>query len=62
MQGESQPVIRSTNLVLDLRYRRRIYRSWLFYEIHPRLDYPREEDFNVTPSVQFTLSVVFGAI
>ena len=53
--------MRSTDYLLDLRYRRRIHHQWLYLEVQPAVHWPRERDFGSVYSLLGTLSVVFGA-
>ncbi len=48
------------NYVARIRLRSRIYRSWLFLEISPRLQWPRSNDFEQERAVLFRLEAVFG--
>lgn len=42
------------------RYRRNLYKKWLFGEIIPQWTYWKESGFNSTPAIIFRLEVVFG--
>lgn len=56
----THPHHRLENVTLSLRYRQRIFRDWLFYEVVPQVSFPREEDYEATPGILFRLEVVFG--
>ncbi|TRO84028.1 hypothetical protein [Trichloromonas acetexigens] len=56
----THPHHRLENVTLSLRYRQRIWRDWLFYEVVPQVSFPREEDYEVTPGILLRLELVFG--
>ncbi len=45
---------------LRARYRKGFFRPWLFYEIQPELDWPRDRGWVCTPRIVLLLSAVFG--
>lgn len=45
---------------LSVRYRQRIWRDWLYYEVIPQINFPRDENFDVTPGIGLRLEMVFG--
>ena len=53
--GEKEPTWRSKEHSLGLRYRRLLYRDWLFLEMVPEVAYSREENF--AAELAFTTSV-----
>ena len=55
LYGETRPVTRTTAHVVSLRYRRQIYRDWLFFEVEPGVRYDREDHFG--PSPYFAIKV-----
>lgn len=48
------------NYRLLLAYSTSLYRKWLFLQIAPQLDFPREESFEPTPSLRLSISAYFG--
>lgn len=56
----TRPNHRLENVVLSVRYRQRILRDWLFYEIIPQVSFPHERDSEVTPGVLLRLEMIFG--
>jgi len=56
----THPNHRLEAVTLSVRYRQRIYRDWLYYEVIPQLAFPREENFDVTPGIMLRLEMVFG--
>ncbi len=45
---------------IQIRYRRNLYKKWLFGEIIPHWQYLKETGFRVEPSLTFRLELVFG--
>ena len=48
------------NVTVQIKYRRQIWRNWLFFEVTPALNFPWIDDYEVTPSIQFRLEAIFG--
>ena len=57
---KTRPNHRVDSTVLLVRYRRNIFRKWLFYEINPQLAMRNDEDFDPKAGITFQLEVVFG--
>lgn len=51
---------RSKRYDIAIRYRRNLYKKWLFGEIIPQWTFLKENDFHVNPSLTFRLETVFG--
>jgi hypothetical protein len=54
------------NNVLDqalvrVRYRQRLWRDWIFFEVAPQIRLPRNEDYEVVPGIQFRLELYFAS-
>ncbi len=60
VHGTDRPTVRSTSYHASASYRRNLGPSWLYGELKGALLFPREEDFDVTPSVMFKLEGIFG--
>jgi len=58
--GESQPTSEVTNYLIGIDYRRSLYRDWLLFSVKPLLDYPRDKNWEVTPSLTFDLQIYFN--
>lgn len=43
-----------------LRYRRNVWRPWLYMEVWPVLFWPEERDYKTTPAIRFRLEINFG--
>jgi hypothetical protein len=56
----THPSHRLESVVLSVRYRQRIWRDWLYYEVAPQLSFPREENFDITPGIFLRLEMLFG--
>ncbi len=44
---------------LNTTYRRRIYNKWLYLEITPQFDFPRNEDWQAMFSIEFAFDILF---
>lgn len=44
---------------LEFRWRRQVWRSWLFLEVAPALEWAEDNDFNVTPLITFKVEALF---
>ena len=58
--GESQPSWRATSVFGDLTFRYRLHSKWLFAELIPALEFPREESFKDRASVVFRVEMYFS--
>jgi len=59
--GVSEPEPQKTAYVLLTRYRYRLHKNWVFYEITPQLNFPRTDDFRLNASLLLRLEILFGA-
>ncbi len=57
---KTRPVHRLEESVLRIRYRQRIWRKWLFYEVAPQVAFRNDDDFEPSPGINFLLEVIFG--
>lgn len=51
-----------TNYILQATYRQRIYSNWLFVDLTPFINFPRERNFARTPGFILGFDAVFGHI
>lgn len=51
----------TTNYRLAVTYRRNLYKQWLYLDVTPGLDFPKEWSFRRTPFVAFQLEALFGS-
>lgn len=56
--GETNPRTQVTDHVVGVRYRRSLYRDWLFFEVEPGLRFSRDDDFQRIAFVGFKLDAV----
>ncbi len=47
---------------LRVRFRKQVWRDWLFYEVNPRLVFRNSDDFRPTPGIEFRLEASFGGL
>jgi hypothetical protein len=59
-QFRTRPNHRLEESGISVRYRQRILRKWLFYEIAPQVAFRNDDDFDPTPGINLRLEVVFG--
>ncbi len=52
---------RANSWYINARYRKQIYKDWMFMELMPQLRYPREDDFKQETAFMFQLAMLFGA-
>jgi len=57
---QTRPVNRLEEIVLRIRYRQRVWRNWIFYELSPRISMQRDEGFSPIPGVMLKLDAVIG--
>jgi len=57
--GESHPTSEVTNYLIGVDYRRSVYKDWILLSIKPLLDFPRERNWDATPSLTFDLQIYF---
>jgi len=55
-----KPTNRLEESVLAVRYRQRVWRDWLFFEVAPQLSFPRDEHFRGVPGVLVFLEALLG--
>lgn len=48
------------NYRLAVSYRRNLYRQWVYFDVIPGLDFPKEWSFRRTPFIFFQLEFLFG--
>ncbi len=57
---QTQPAHQLQEVLAVVRYRQRLWRDWMFYEIAPQASFRRERDFDVAPGILFRLEMIFG--
>ena len=61
MIGVNQPVLSETDYLLLMRYRYRLHKQWMFFEINPLLHFPRTDNFKLNATLLLKLELLFGA-
>jgi hypothetical protein len=56
----TRPVNELREIDLRVRYRQRIWRNWLFFEVAPQYRFPRDRGFEATPGILIRLEAMFG--
>jgi hypothetical protein len=57
---KTRPNHRLDQSVASIRFRRQVWRKWLFYEIDPQVAFRNDDDFDPKAGVTLGLEVVFG--
>lgn len=57
---KTRPRHRLEESVLGIRYRQRIWRRWLFYEVGPQIAFRNDQNFEAKPGATLLLEVIFG--
>jgi len=60
--GTNNPKLAETAYVLLMRYRYKLHKEWMFFEVTPQLNFPRTDEFNLNALLLFRLEMLFGAI
>lgn len=49
-----------SNYRAAINYRRNLYRQWVYFDVIPGVDFPKERSWRKTPFITFQLEVLFG--
>ena len=49
-----------SQVVFDVRYRRQVWRTWMYFEVAPGIKFADEDDWKFTPNIMFRLEMTFG--
>ncbi len=60
--SENEPNFIVTNYILQMTYRRRVYSNWLYMDVTPFTNFPRDRNFVRTPGMIISFDAVFGHI
>lgn len=52
---------RLSNYRISVNYRRNLYRQWIYFDVIPGLDFPKQWSFRRTPFITFQLELLFGS-
>ncbi len=58
--GDTQGYEKVTSYVSSARYRRMLYKRFVFGEIEPEISWPREHNFEPVPAIMFRLELIFS--
>jgi len=58
--GASNPVTEETAYVLQVRYRYRLHKKWIYFQANPQLNFPRTDDFRLNASLFLNLEILLG--
>ena len=59
-QFVTDPKFELDDLIVRIRYRQRIWRDWLFFEIGPDASFPEDRDYEFTPGFLFRIESIIG--
>jgi len=59
--AHTRPAYYIENTGFGIRYRKRIYSDWLFFEYEPEITWPEERNKKTTPALHFRLEAQFGS-
>jgi hypothetical protein len=57
---ETHPCNRLSQTLLQVQFRSRIWREWLFFEVAPQLTFPEDHDFDAVSGIKVSLEGIFG--
>jgi hypothetical protein len=57
---QTRPNHHLDQITLAARYRQRIWRDWLFYDIEPQLRFPKSDGFRITPGIMLRIEAIVG--
>ena len=57
---QTRPMDKLDEVLFRVRYRTRIWRDWLYFEVAPQYRFPRDRSFDHTPGILFRLEAIFG--
>jgi hypothetical protein len=58
--GTDKPKLEETGYVLLTRYRYRLHKEWVFFEVSPQLFFPKTDDFKLNAQLLLRLEVLLG--
>ncbi len=59
-QGPTEPSTVVEEYSATVRYRFSVYRDWLFFEIAPEINFSRENNYKLNPTIHFAVETIFG--
>jgi len=61
IDSRTDPQTYATDYFLSVRYRQQIHKKWLFLDVVPSINHPRENDYKPVRSITLKLEIVFDA-
>jgi hypothetical protein len=58
--GTDKPKLQETGYVLLTRYRYRLHKEWVFFEVSPQLFFPKTDDFKLNALLLLRLEMLLG--
>ena len=58
----NKPNFEVANYLLQITYRQNLYAKWLFMNLTPFVNFPREQNFHRTPGFILRFDMIFGHI
>ncbi len=59
---QSEPANQLLEVRATVRYRQKMWRDWMFFEIAPQASFRRERDFDLAPGVLLRFEMIFGHV
>ena len=60
--GVNQPNSHVAAYAISTKWRHRLHREWMFFEVQPVLSWPEEQEFHSTFSILFRIEAIFGDV
>lgn len=60
--GTNKPALQADTYLLDIRYRQRLHKDWLYAEINPQVLYLKTGNFEPEHSLTLKLEMIFGEV
>ncbi|MGA1867340.1 MAG: hypothetical protein ACMUJM_02220 [bacterium] len=60
IRNKTTPIIKREDLWIEMRFCQNIYQTWLFLEIIPSINWPRNENGKAIPGIIVKLEMLFG--
>jgi len=56
----AEATLSTGNYLARFTFRQRLYHSWIFWEVVPEVQFPRDEGYEITPILNIKLELIFG--
>ncbi len=57
--GVSHPVALVTDYVVQIQYRYRLHKKWMYFDVNPQLHFPQERAYSLSPMLSLRLEMMF---